>query len=173
MPTDVGAVETFSPDEARALAPYFTNTDRSVSLLRLTRGGQRRAFRPILAPARNRCVASSTNSRSCCRDIVSTLRGRPRAVKEDRADKRTPGCSESLATTRRTTGRCAPCLRRCLQHFTEGARVGPSRAAYLEQSTRYVPYTDRPDGRWKYHVPVELDGTLLRDLLRPHARCGI
>src|SRR4029077_12459257 len=34
--------------------------------------------------------------------------------------------------------------------------------AYLEQSTRYVPYTDRPDGRWKYHVPSELDGTLLR-----------
>ncbi|HET9923133.1 MAG TPA: FAD-dependent thymidylate synthase [Methylomirabilota bacterium] len=30
--------------------------------------------------------------------------------------------------------------------------------AYLEQSTRYVPYTDRPDGRWKYHVPAELDG---------------
>jgi thymidylate synthase ThyX len=30
--------------------------------------------------------------------------------------------------------------------------------AYLEQSTRYVPYTDRPDGRWKYHVPAELEG---------------
>ena len=30
--------------------------------------------------------------------------------------------------------------------------------AYLEQSTRYVPYTDRPGGRWKYHVPAELDG---------------
>ena len=28
--------------------------------------------------------------------------------------------------------------------------------AYLEQSTRYVPYTDRPGGRWKYHVPAEL-----------------
>ena len=28
--------------------------------------------------------------------------------------------------------------------------------AYLEQSTRYVPYTARPDGRWKYHVPDEL-----------------
>ena len=27
--------------------------------------------------------------------------------------------------------------------------------AYLEQSTRYVPYTDRPNGRWKYHVPAE------------------
>jgi thymidylate synthase ThyX len=33
-------------------------------------------------------------------------------------------------------------------------------AAYLEQSTRYVPYTDRPDGRWKYHVPAELSGAL-------------
>src|SRR5262249_6448290 len=29
--------------------------------------------------------------------------------------------------------------------------------AYLEQSTRYVPYVDRPNGRWKYHVPAELD----------------
>ena len=35
--------------------------------------------------------------------------------------------------------------------------------AYLEQSTRYVPYTDRPNGRWKYHVPAELDGSPLRD----------
>jgi thymidylate synthase ThyX len=34
--------------------------------------------------------------------------------------------------------------------------------AYLEQSTRYVPYTDRPEGRWKYHVPVELEGSKLR-----------
>src|SRR6266498_5950827 len=29
-------------------------------------------------------------------------------------------------------------------------------AAYLEQSTRYVPYDDRPGGRWRYHVPTEL-----------------
>jgi len=29
-------------------------------------------------------------------------------------------------------------------------------AAYLEQSTRYVPYDDRPGGRWRYHVPPEV-----------------
>jgi thymidylate synthase ThyX len=29
-------------------------------------------------------------------------------------------------------------------------------AAYLEQSTRYVPYDDRPGGRWRYHIPQEL-----------------
>jgi thymidylate synthase ThyX len=32
--------------------------------------------------------------------------------------------------------------------------------AYLEQSTRYVPYTDKLHGRWRYHVPAELSGSL-------------
>jgi len=34
--------------------------------------------------------------------------------------------------------------------------------AYLEQSTRYIPYTDRREGRWRYLVPDELDGHPLR-----------
>ena len=35
--------------------------------------------------------------------------------------------------------------------------------AYLEQSTRYVPYTDRShDGHWKYYVPAELERHPLR-----------
>ncbi len=29
--------------------------------------------------------------------------------------------------------------------------------AYLEQSTRYVPYDDRPGGRWRYAVPPEVE----------------
>ncbi len=33
--------------------------------------------------------------------------------------------------------------------------------AYLEQSTRYVPYTDKLHGLWRYHVPAEIgDGAL-------------
>jgi thymidylate synthase ThyX len=35
--------------------------------------------------------------------------------------------------------------------------------SYLEQSTRYVPYTDRLHGRWRYHVPHELEAGSLRD----------
>ena len=35
-------------------------------------------------------------------------------------------------------------------------------AAYLEQSTRYIPYTDRTGGVWRYHVPAELAGHPLR-----------
>jgi len=32
--------------------------------------------------------------------------------------------------------------------------------SYLEQSTRYIPYDDRPHGAYRYHVPAELAGTL-------------
>ena len=34
--------------------------------------------------------------------------------------------------------------------------------AYLEQSTRYIPYTDRRGDAWRYLVPAELDGHPLR-----------
>ena len=34
--------------------------------------------------------------------------------------------------------------------------------AYLEQSTRYVSYTDRPGDRWKYLLPTELEASPLR-----------
>ena len=37
--------------------------------------------------------------------------------------------------------------------------------AYLEQSTRYVPYTGRVGGRFKYHVPTELDGSPILERL--------
>lgn len=29
--------------------------------------------------------------------------------------------------------------------------------AYLEQSTRYIPYTQKRDGNWRYHVPAEIE----------------
>jgi thymidylate synthase ThyX len=32
-------------------------------------------------------------------------------------------------------------------------------AAYLEQSTRYMRYDDKPGGRWRLTVPTEIDGT--------------
>ena len=35
--------------------------------------------------------------------------------------------------------------------------------AYLEQSTRYVTYTDKLHGRFRYHVPAEIGHGALRD----------
>jgi len=43
--------------------------------------------------------------------------------------------------------------------------------AYLEQSTRYIPYDDRPDGRYRYHVPAELTGTLRDRYVAALDRC--
>ncbi len=40
-----------------------------------------------------------------------------------------------------------------LAKILEWGRLG----AYLEQSTRYIPYDDRPGGRWRYSVPDELE----------------
>jgi len=34
--------------------------------------------------------------------------------------------------------------------------------AYLEQSTRYIPYTERRGEQWRYLIPAELDGHPLR-----------
>jgi thymidylate synthase ThyX len=34
--------------------------------------------------------------------------------------------------------------------------------SYLEQSTRYIPYTDKPGGHWKYHVPEGLSSVEMR-----------
>ena len=45
--------------------------------------------------------------------------------------------------------------------------------AYLEQSTRYVPYTDRPNGRWKYHVPAEVERLAARRRIQADARRGV
>jgi thymidylate synthase ThyX len=39
-----------------------------------------------------------------------------------------------------------------LAKILEWGRLG----AYLEQSTRYIPYDDRPGGRWRYTVPEEV-----------------
>ncbi|HWC31948.1 MAG TPA: FAD-dependent thymidylate synthase, partial [Actinomycetota bacterium] len=39
-------------------------------------------------------------------------------------------------------------------------------AAYLEQSTRYVPYDDRPGGSWRYLVPPEVERAGLAERFR-------
>lgn len=39
--------------------------------------------------------------------------------------------------------------------------------SYLEQSTRYIPYNEKRDGRWRYHVPTEITD----EELRQHYEC--
>ena len=166
MPTDVRAVEPFSPDDARALAPYFTNTDRPVFALR----GLPEAVKGALFARYSRSAKSLRRLfLDEFLDHVAAVSSAPleagsRAVKEDRADKlyaRVFGefGDDSVAQLGGAHLACEG-VSNILTKVLEWGRL----MAYLEQSTRYVPYTYRPDGRWKYHIPVELDGTPVRDL---------
>ena len=156
------ALETFTAEEQRALAPYFTNTDRPVFALvnlpetvkgalfaRYSRSAKsvRRLFLDEFLghlgdPAVNRNAAGVGSERA------DTLYAR---VLSDYGD-------DSVAQLGGAHLACEG-VSNILTKVLEWGRL----MAYLEQSTRYVPYTDKPGGAWKYHVPAELDGSPLRD----------
>jgi thymidylate synthase ThyX len=153
--------EAFTPDEQRALAPYFTNVDRPVfALTNLPETVKGALF-----------ARYSRSAKTVRRLFVDEFIGQM-------------GAAPSAATTTVGTERADKLYARVLSEYGDdsvaqlgGAHVaceGVSNVltkvlewgrlmAYLEQSTRYVPYTDRPGGGWKYHVPSELDGSPLRD----------
>ena len=159
--------ETFTPEETRALTPYFTNTDRPVfALTNLPETVKGALF-----------ARYSRSAKSVRRLFLDEFLGQigvtgPRDAQDERAD---PGVGVERAdklyarvlneygddSVAQLGGAHLACegVSNVLTKVLEWGRL----MAYLEQSTRYVPYTDRPNGRWKYHVPAELDSSPLRD----------
>jgi thymidylate synthase ThyX len=159
--------ETFTPDEVRTLSPYFTNADRPVfALTNLPETVKGALF-----------ARYSRSAKSLRRLFLDEFVGR---VLSDPA-------SQAIADPARGnigTERAEKLYARVLNEYGDDsvAQLGGAHLAcegvsnvltkvlewgrlmaYLEQSTRYVPYTDRVDGRWKYHVPAELDRSPIRD----------
>jgi thymidylate synthase ThyX len=155
------SLDTFTDDERRTLAPYFTNTDRPVF-----------ALTNLPETVKGALFARYSRSAKSLRRLF---------LDEFAADAAGFG---TAAPDRAGSGRADRLYARVLNEYGDdsvaqlgGAHVACEGAsnvltkvlewgrlmAYLEQSTRYVPYTDRPGGRWKYHVPAELDGSPLRD----------
>ena len=151
-------IETFTPEERRALTPYFTNLDGPV-------------FALVNLPEVVKGALFARYSRS-----AKSLR---RLFLDEFLDKTTELPVESRVGTKRAEDLYA----RVFNEFGDDsvaqlggvhlACEGASNiltkvlewgrlAAYLEQSTRYVPYDDRPGSRWRYHVPAELDASPLR-----------
>ena len=161
--------ETFAPEEIRALAPYFTNTDRPVFALvnlpetvkgalfsRYSRSAKslRRLFLDeFLGDIHAASAAEGDSLQAVPRKGAGVARADRLYVKmlNDYGD-------DSVAQLGGAHLACEG-VSNVLTKVLEWGRL----MAYLEQSTRYVPYTDRPNGRWKYHVPVELDGCPMRD----------
>jgi thymidylate synthase ThyX len=165
VPFPTTPAETFTPEESRALAPYFTNTDRPIFVLtnlpetvkgalfaRYSRSAKsvRRLFLDEfigeIGVNGDRPIAPETSGVGTTR--ADKLYAR---VLSDYGD-------DSVAQLGGAHIACEG-VSNVLTKVLEWGRL----MAYLEQSTRYVPYTDRPHGRWKYHVPAELDSSPLRD----------
>jgi thymidylate synthase ThyX len=159
--------EPFTPDETRALAPYFTNTDRSVFALRnlpeTVKGAlfarysrSNKSVRRLFLDEFLGAMDPATRSEALGQDIQAGV-GTERAEKLYARVLSEYG-DDSVAQLGGAHIACEG-VSNVLTKVLEWGRL----MAYLEQSTRYVPYTDRPNGRWKYHVPAELDRSSLRE----------
>src|SRR5437870_3808564 len=146
--------DEFTPDERAALAPYFTTLDGPVFALvdlpevvkgalfaRYSRSPKslRRLFIDEFA------TSESANHAPTSAD-VSTERAEQlyeRVFFEYGDDSVAQLGGVHLAVEQASQP---------LAKILEWGRLG----AYLEQSTRYIPYDDRPGGRWRYTVPEEV-----------------
>jgi thymidylate synthase ThyX len=162
------AVEAFTPEETHALAPYFTNTDRPVfALTNLPETVKGALF------ARYSRSAKSVRRLFLDEFLGTVDAGAVRSSPVGSVSPVGPGVDRAERLYARVLnefgddsvaqlgGAHLACegVSNVLTKVLEWGRL----MAYLEQSTRYVPYTARPDGCWKYHVPAELDGSPLRE----------
>ncbi len=151
-------MDAFTPAERAALAPYFTDLDGPVFAL----VGLPEVVKGALFARYSR---SPKSLRRLFLDEFLERAGRPAAavsIGTTRADQLYERVlseygDDSVAQLGGVHLACEGASN-ILTKVLEWGRL----MAYLEQSTRYVPYTDRPGGRWKYHVPAELEGHPMR-----------
>jgi thymidylate synthase ThyX len=144
--------EEFTPDERGALEPVFTNLDGPVF-----------ALTNLPEVVKGALFARYSRSNKTLRrlfldeflDRVTRSIG-PEAVGEKRAtdlyDKVFVEYGDDSVAQLGGVHLACEGVSNILTKALEWGRL----MAYLEQSTRYVPYTDRPGGRWKYVIPPEL-----------------
>ena len=163
MPFPTTAADTFTPEESRALAPYFTNTDRPVFVLtnlpETVKGALFARYSRSAKSVRRLFLDEFLGQIGATGDPQSTRANTVGAARADKLYARVLSeyGDDSVAQLGGAHIACEG-VSNVLTKVLEWGRL----MAYLEQSTRYVPYTDRPAGRWKYHVPAELDGSPLR-----------
>src|SRR6266403_362203 len=151
----MAAVENFTAEERAALAPYFTELDGPVfALVNLPEVVKGALFA--------RYSRSAKSLRRLFLDEFLEPAGRPAeagSIGTARAERLYERVfseygDDSVAQLGGVHLACEGASN-ILTKVLEWGRL----MAYLEQSTRYVPYTDRPNGRWKYHVPAEIART--------------
>ena len=153
------AVETFTAEERAALAPYFTDLDGPVfALINLPEVVKGALFARYSRSAKSlRRLFLDEFLETAAAPAAAPSLGTARA---DRLSERVLSeyGDDSVAQLGGVHLACEGASN-LLTKVLEWGRL----MAYLEQSTRYVPYNDRPGGRFRYHVPAELDDRPLRD----------
>ena len=157
--------EEFTPDERARLAPYFTNLDSHVF-----------ALTNLPETVKGALFARYSRSAKSLRRLFldefadkvadgGEASGRPMggATAVARAEKLYARVFSEYGddSVAQLGGAHIACeyVSNLLTKVLEWGRL----MAYLEQSTRYVPYTDRLHGRWRYHVPEEIGAGALRE----------
>ena len=154
--------DAFTDEESRALTPYFTNTNRPVfaltNLPETVKGALFARYSRSAKSLRRLFLDEFLGELSTHAPDTATP-----AVGAARADKLYARVLNEYGddSVAQLGGAHLACegVSNVLTKVLEWGRL----MAYLEQSTRYVPYTDRPNDQWKYHVPAELAGTPLRE----------
>jgi len=155
--TPITTPEHFTDEERAVLAPYFTNTDRHVfGLTNLPETVKGALFARYSRSAKSlRRLFLDEFAKDV--DVAST---RAIEVGVDRAERLYAKVFSEYGddSVAQLGGAHVACeyVSNVLTKVLEWGRL----MAYLEQSTRYVAYTDKLHGRWRYHVPAELEGAL-------------
>jgi thymidylate synthase ThyX len=147
----------FTDDERRILQPYFTNTDRHIfaltNLPETVKGALFARYSRSAKPLRRLFLDEFAGN-------LAAIQAEAAAVGVERAEKLYAKVFNEYGddSVAQLGGAHIACeyVSNVLTKALEWGRL----MAYLEQSTRYVPYTDKLDGRWRYHVPAEVQGTL-------------
>jgi thymidylate synthase ThyX len=156
------AAEPFTDEERRRLSPYFTNLDGHVfALTNLPETVKGALFARYSRSAKSlRRLFLDEFHKDMPADAVGT--DRP-AVGSTRAEQLYARVFNEYGddSVAQLGGAHLACeyVSNILTKVLERGRL----MAYLEQSTRYVPYTDKLHGRFRYHVPAEIGHGALRE----------
>ncbi len=157
MASSLALAETFTPDEQKALAPYFTNLDSPVfaliNLPEVVKGALFARYSRSAKSLRRLFLDEFLDQVGAVAAVGAVGVKRAEELYERVFNEYGDDSVAQLGGVHLACERASNILTKVL----EWGRL----AAYLEQSTRYVPYTDRTGGRWRYHVPAELGASRL------------
>jgi thymidylate synthase ThyX len=150
------AAETFTPEERALLAPHFTDLDGPVfaltNLPEVVKGALFARYSRSAKSLRRLFLDEFVDASNAGGASTAAVTGTARAERLYQNVFLEFG-DDSVAQLGGAHIACEQSSQ-LLAKVLERGRL----AAYLEQSTRYVPYDDRPGGRWRYHVPAEIQG---------------